>query len=291
MNLPRLSDDHGAEQPPKFDRGVSCLCWAHNERPLIEGFIARLDDLLRRTVEDYEIVVIDDGSTDGTREVLRALSQKNPRIVLGENEKNLNVGHCFRRAVKAARKEFLFWQTVDWSYDLANLRRYLELLREFDVVAGSRWEKARFFPRLFSPSYLRARSDSLPKALVSIANYLLVRLLFRLPLTDYQNTSIYPTALIRSFEYESDSSFANPESLFRAYWRGMRIAEVPVGFIPRAAGRAKGTRLKAVRRSVADILSLWWRWMVLRRFDFQKRGEVFRPGAEQLGRRLQRLKS
>lgn len=276
---------------PKFERSVSCLCWAYNEKLLIEPFLIRLNQLLSAVIEDYEIVVVDDASTDGTREIIKGLRKKIPQIVLLENEKNRNVGICFRRAVQAATKEYLFWQTIDWSYDIRSIRPYLELLKDYDVVAGSRlaplpsslpWhEKAKRYAALFTAGYLQKRSDTAVKALISIVNYLLIRMLFHIPLTDYQNISIYPVPLIQSFKYESKSSFANPEGLIRAYWQGMRIAEVPIGFIPRSLGKAKGTKPRAVLTSVQNVLSLWWRWMVLKRFDFKARGCVFRLTQEE----------
>lgn len=278
----------------KFERSVSCLCWAYNERLLIEPFLNRINDLLAATIEEYEIVVVDDGSTDGTCDIIKELQKKIPQIRLIENEKNMNVGVCFRRAVQAAQKDYLFWQTIDWSYDIRNLRLYLELLKDYDVVAGSRmapvpsfwpwYKKWKRYGRLFSAVHLQTRSDTIIKAIISITNYLLVRILFGVPLTDYQNVSIYPVPLIQSFRYEADSSFANPEGLIKAYWKGVSIAEVPIGFIPRSAGKAKGTRPKAIMKSIQNIFSLWWGWMVLKRFDFVSPGSVTRLSEEELAR-------
>lgn len=287
----RVSEDRAAEELlawqerlPKFDRSVSCLCWAYNERLLIERFMTRLEDLLRRTVSDYEIVIVNDGSTDGTAEILRAMQQKNPRIVLIHNRINRNVGVSFRRAKRAATKEYLFWQTIDWSYDLRFFRAYLELLKSFDLVAGSRnecaerpltfAEMARHTFYKFSPAGLRNRSDTVSKAIVSWGNYFLVRTLFQAPFLDFQNVVLFPTPLIQSFKYESRSSFANPEGLLKAYWRGARIAQVPISFIPRTAGEAKGTKLRAILTSVRDIFRLWFQWIVLGRREHKLQGEV-----------------
>lgn len=243
--------------------------------------------------------MVDDGSTDGTGEIIRSLQQRIPQIRLLTNSQNLNVGISSQRAIQAAAKEYLFWQTVDWSYDLTNLGTHLELLRNFDVVAGSRlapipdswpWhQKLDGYLKMFHWGYLKTRSDTPTKTLVSIINYLVIRTLFGLPLTDFQNVVIYPTKLIQSLQFESKSSFSNPEALLKAYWRGARIAEVPIAFIPRGVGEAKGAKLKAIGASLQDIFGLWFRWRVLGRIDFRRPGRVTRTPLDAMGRAADKI--
>ena len=187
--------------PQKFDGSVSALCWAYNEEDLIESYLLRLSKLLHETVKDFEIVVVDDCSTDRTNEIVRRIQEQVPEIRMVRNERNLNVGLSCQRAILAARK----------------------------------------------------RSDTIWKAVISVINYALIRTLFRLPISDYQNVCFYPTKLIQSISYESRSSFVNPESLLKAYWKGASIVEVPISFIPRTVGVAKGTSPKALAQSVGDI--------------------------------------
>lgn len=271
---------------PPFDRGLSWLCWAYNEESLIESYLIRANTLLQRTVRDYEIVVVDDGSTDRTPIILKELCDRIPQLRVVTNETNRNVGYSCRRAIMAATKEYLMWQTVDWSYDIAMLRVFLEFLKSHDVVAGVRRAPVRQanrvhrlvlgIVRLFGIQHITRRSDTIQKAFVSVSNYILVRALFRVPLSDYQNVCLYPTALIQQLDKEANSSFLNPELLIKAYWRGHSIVEVPISFIPRQAGEAKGTRFKAIRASVGDIFRLWFKWVVLRQGPARGTGKIRR---------------
>jgi len=259
-------------QHPPFERGVSCLCWAYNEEELIADFLRRIDALLKASCADYEIVVIDDCSTDRTNAIVRALQQDIPQIALYRNETNRNVGYSCQRAIREAKKEFLFWQTVDWSYDISRLREFLEFLKTHDVVAGVRRapvsqrtgaSKAIATLWLLFGRHMTKRSDTLSKAFVSVCNYLIIRVLYRFPLSDYQNVVFYRTRLIQSLKTEADSSFANPELLLKSWWRGASIKEVPISFIPRTAGEAKGTKLKSILKSVRDVFGFWLKWIVL----------------------------
>lgn len=271
---------------PRFDRGVSALCWAYNEEDLIEPYLLRLSKLLHETVEDFEIVLIDDCSTDRTNEIVRRVQQRVPAIRMLRNEQNLNVGLSCQRAIGAARKEYLFWQTIDWSYDLELFRTFLELLKTFDVVAGVRrapvkaegfiFRQLEIMLKLLGQEHLTKRSDTVGKAMISVINYSLIRTLFQLPISDYQNVCFYPTELIQSINYESRSSFVNPESLFKSYWKGMSIVEVPISFIPRTVGVAKGTNPEALVQSVGDIVRLWMKWIVGGKLDRSNRGYVER---------------
>jgi glycosyltransferase involved in cell wall biosynthesis len=270
----------------KFDRSVSLLSWAYNEESSIEEFLERAIVLMDSSVEDYEIVLIDDGSTDRTYEVAKSIQSRCPKLKIFQNEANLNVGISSRRAIQRATKDFLFWQTVDWGYDISDLRRHLEYLKQYDIVQGVRRKpvavKVRLFKpialflRLFGIKHLTRRSDTISKAIVSVVNYMLIRLLFRIPVSDFQNVTFYPTKWIQSIKFEATSSFANPEGIIRSYWNGMTIKEVPINFIPRGTGEAKGTRTKAIMRSIRDILWLWFKWIVLGKAGKRMPGKVIR---------------
>lgn len=206
---------------------------------------------------------VDDGSADRTPEILKVYAAKEPRLKIIANKVNLNVGQSSRRAIAAATKDIVFWQTVDWSYDIRNLRIFLELTNYFDVVQGVRPLPIRllsYIPVLRSIYRVRTRSDSFRKAIVSLGNYYVLRALFGVPFHDFQNITFYPTKLLQSVELFGDSSFINPECLLRTYERGVNYLEVPIPFIPRTAGVAKGTKLPSIRRSIRDILKAWVKW-------------------------------
>ena len=247
----------------KFDRSVSLLVWGLNEEELLETFLNRAFALLGAAVEEYELIFVDDGSTDDTAKILETYRKKEPRLKVITNLQNVNVGISCRRAIKAASKEFLFSQTVDWSYDIDDLRIFLELLKHYDVVQGIRPVPERllsYVPVLRSIYRINRRSDNLWKAIVSIGNYYVQRILFGVHLHDFQNITFYPTKLVQSLDLGAVTPFVNPEMLIKAFYRRSRFIEVPIRFIPRSLGEAKGTKLATIIRTVVDILKHWLRW-------------------------------
>ena len=258
----------------KFERSVSLLAWGLNEEDLLEAFLDRAFALLEETSTDYEVVFVDDGSTDRTPELLVAYAKKEPRLKIVRHDRNYNVGIACRTAIANASKEFLFWQTVDWSYDVGNLRIFLELLNHFDVVQGIRPVPIRllsYIPVLRSIYRVNKRSDTFRKAIVSLGNYYLLRVLFGAKFHDFQNITFYPTKFVQSLSIVGRTSFVNPELLLKSYARGVRIIEVPIRFIPRSQGDAKGTRLAAILRSVTDTLRNWLAWGIGYRRELKRK--------------------
>ena len=111
---------------------------------------------------------------------------------------------------------------------------------------------------------------------MSVVNYGLIRCLFRVPLSDYQNVTVCPTRLTRAVVLEANSSFANPEVVLKAWWQGASFREITVPFLKRERGSAKGTRIKFILKSITEIWSWWLRWIVLGRRSHRGTGRVFR---------------
>jgi hypothetical protein len=154
-------------------------------------------------------------------------------------------------------------------------------LRHFDVVQGIRPIPARpltYIPFIKSFYRLPSRSDSFEKAIVSLGNYYLLRLLFGVPFHDFQNITFYSTKMIKNISLQGNSSFVNPQCLFKAYREGLRFIEVPIRFIPRKKGVGKGTKVSSILESVGEIFSNWisWGWKI-RVDSFKKKPtQIFR---------------
>jgi glycosyltransferase involved in cell wall biosynthesis len=263
----------------KFGPSVSMLAWAYNEEALIESFLQRAVALLERTATDWEIVLVDDCSTDRTNEIATAFAEQEPRVRVVRHERNLNVGIANRTAIAHASKEFLFWQTVDWSYDISKLRIFLELLLHFDAVQGIRPVPIRllsYIPVLRSIYRVRRRSDTLYKSIISLGNYYVLTSLFGVRFHDFQNVTFYRTRAVQALPLVARTSFINPELLLKSYYSGARFIEVPIRFISRQKGIAKGTRLRPVIRSIVDTARNWVTWGLRSRFRGIRKQPIWR---------------
>jgi glycosyltransferase involved in cell wall biosynthesis len=248
-----------AEHHPlgKFEHSVSLLAWAHNEADLIEPFIERAIELLDRTVHDWEIVFIDDCSTDRTPMLLRALAAREPRLRVFRHIRVLGSGLAYRSALRHAKKGFCFWQTIDWSYDLSKLRIFLELLKHFDVVTG-----VLPVPTGTGSAYgirgsiYRARrsGESLASVVLSFGYYSALRILFGMPLHDFQNINFVGTKRARQSEFASRTSFIHAELLLWSYHDNRRFIEVPIH------GRPHEGRADKRLYTLFDALRNWLMW-------------------------------
>ena len=123
---------------------------------------------------------------------------------------------------------------------------------------------------------MAARSDTRWKAAVSLINYTLIRMLFRMPVGDFQNITVCPTKRAQGLSIDSDSSFANPEVMLKLWWQGASIYEVAVPFRQRQRGVGTGARWTSIARSVRDIFRGWVRWVILGQQDRSRPGVIIR---------------
>src|SRR5262245_31674411 len=115
---------------------ISMLGWGLNEREYLPFYLYRAETFLRSVTGGFWVVVVDAGSSDGMRAVATEGHRTRPWLKLLKNERNSAAAYSAKRAIRAATKDYIFWQTVDWAYDISGLAAAFPMLREFDILQG-----------------------------------------------------------------------------------------------------------------------------------------------------------
>ena len=222
---------------------------AYNEEELLEPFVSKSMSDLAKVSDDFEIVLVNDGSTDNTLSIAQRLVAEAPNLRLINLEKNQGTGKSILPAFAAATKEIIFTNTVDAFFNTEDLPSLLKHLDTHDMVSGYRSDLS---------------ANNLCQKILTLGNYFLIRLLFGLPLKAYQTVQLHRRSFLQSVNIEAASSFISPELLLKAYKSGKSIKEVKIKYYPRLGGKAKGANFKTISMTFRDISRLWFRWVILR---------------------------
>jgi len=228
---------------------LSMVVPAYNEEELLESFIRKSVSDLAKITSDFEIVLVNDGSTDNTLKIAQKLATEFSNLRVINLDRNLGTGKNYVPGFAAASKEIVFNNTVDAFFDTEDLPLLLEHLDDYDVVSGYRSDLS---------------ANSLYQKILTIGNYTLIRLVFRLSLKAYQTVQFHRKAFLDSISIEAESSFISPELLLKAHEMGKTIKEVKVKYHPRVGGEAKGGNPRAILRTLKDIIRLWIKWKILK---------------------------
>jgi glycosyltransferase involved in cell wall biosynthesis len=222
---------------------------AHDEAENIEGLVQEALAELGALAERFEIIAVDDGSTDGTAEIADRLAAEHPDVVrVVHHPLNLGYGSAVRSGLAAARYPLICFTDGDRQFRIADLARLIERLgqpdehgRRPDVVAGYRIRRADPAVRLAYARIYRAT----------------LRLFFGLRVRDPDCAcKLFRRAALEGVNVESGGAFLSAELLVKIGERGGVIIEQGVPHHPRTAGRASGADPRVVLRAVRDFWSL-----------------------------------
>lgn len=205
---------------------LSVIMPVFNEEPTIETIIQRVEAV---GLAD-EIVIVDDGSTDGTRELLKDLSNKKEHIRLILHDKNQGKGAAVRTGINVARGEYLLIQDADLEYDPRDYTSLLKPVEEgiADVVYGSRF--------LGAPRRVTMFWHMIANKLLT----LMTNLLYNSILTDMETGyKLFRREVIQDIPLKSKRFEFEPEITAKLLKRKVRIFEVPISFNPREYDEGK----------------------------------------------------
>lgn len=211
---------------------------AFNEVGNIELAVARSNSVLRRLDLEYEIIVVDDGSNDGTRETLEGLCEKYSRVRAVHHPTNRGYGAALRSGIHAAQGEHIFFTDADLQFDIEEIGHLIQYADEYDVIAG----------------YRQRRSDSWVRRTNAWAWGQLVDGLFDLGVRDVDCAfKIFHRRVFDRIPICSVGAFVNTEILVRARSAGFAVHQVAVSHYPRRSGRQTGANPRVVMRAFMEL--------------------------------------
>ena len=221
---------------------LSLVFPAFDEAPNLGPLLDRALEIAGGLARDFEIIVVDDGSRDGSAEVVAARAHRQPEIRLIRHGDNRGYGAALRAGLREARGELVFFSDADLQFDLAELALLLEHARNFDVVAG----------------YRAPRRDPWPRHLLALGWGLVVRALFGLRVRDIDCAfKVFRRPVLAQMPLASLGAFVNTEILVRARSAGFRIHQVPVTHRRRRYGRQSGARPRVILRAIVELATLY----------------------------------
>jgi glycosyltransferase involved in cell wall biosynthesis len=190
---------------------------------------------------DYEIIVVDDGSRDGTSRVVGELQASQPQVRLVRHEVNRGYGQALRSGYAAAQKDLVLIHHADSQFDLTEIKRFLPLLAQADIVCG----------------YRAQRADPFMRKLNALGWNMVVRLLFGYLARDIDcGFKLFRREILDHVHLTATrGAMIDTELLASAKARGYRIAELPVTHLPRLGGQPTGAHLDVIITSFRELFA------------------------------------
>ena len=229
------------DKPPS----ISVFFPAYNDGGTIASMVISAITTLRQITNDYEIIVVNDASSDYTSEILAELERQYDRVRVVNHSRNGGYGRALRSGFASATKELIFYTDGDAQYDARELTLLVSALEDgVDLVNG----------------YKMSRSDPLHRIVIGRVYQWGVKFLFDLKLKDVDcDFRLMRKSVFDKVKLESDSGVICVELMRKVQDAGFNIVEVPVHHYHRAYGKTQFFNFPRIHRTLVGLARLWFK--------------------------------
>ena len=231
--------------------GLSVFFPAYNDAGTIGSLVIQAVQVCSRLTPDFEVIVVNDGSADATREIVDELTRTYPQVRAIHHPRNRGYGGALRTGFAAATKDLIAYTDGDGQYDPGEIEvLWNQLSADADMVNG----------------YKISRSDPFHRIVIGKMYHHTVKLLFRLRVRDVDcDFRLMRREIFNRVKLERDTGVICLEMMRKIQDAGFRIVEVPVHHYHRLHGRSQFFNFKRVFWTGVDVIKLWIQLVVLGR--------------------------
>lgn len=224
---------------------LSIVIPAHNEESTVVGVVEEVSTIAQQMGLDYEIILVNDGSTDQTGPLAHTLSERIARFNLVEHFPGRGYGGALKAGFAAAAKEWITFFPADRQFVFGDIAKLLGQSSTADIVSG----------------YRANRQDNSIRRLNAWGWNMLIKMFFGYLGRDIDcGFKLFRREILKHVRLVSDGAMLDTELLAGAKACGYRIGEVEVTHLPRTAGAATGANLPVIAKAFRDLLRFRWRF-------------------------------
>ena len=232
---------------------LSIILPAFNEEDNLEPTMAHLIETLEKCNLDWQIILINDGSTDRTGEIVQSLTSGQLRIMVIHHKQNMGIGYCFREGIRNANKDIVTWLPADGENNPEDLFKYLILLEQTDIVV---------------PFVRNTQIRPLLRRFLSKFYIWIINLSFGTKFNYTNGNILYRRKIFDNIALQSDGFFFQTECLIKAINKGYKFIEVPVYLKERRCGFSKAITIKHLCVLIKEFIMLFF---VMHGMGFQRK--------------------
>ena len=223
---------------------ISVFLPAYNEEDNIKATIASVEGVLKKISCEYEILVVNDGSSDNTGEIVRDLIKRNNKIRLVNHSVNHGYGAAFKTGLYSVRYSYVVQMDSDGQFDFSQVEKFIEKIDQADLIIG----------------YRIARTDSFYRRFMARVLWLADFILFGLDFKDIDcGFKLFKRQILEEMpKLKTESAITVTEFVARAKHAGAKIAQVGVNHYSRSGGMQTGGKPSIIFKASWQGILLWF---------------------------------
>jgi len=236
------SSESGIDSRGETAVSISVFFPCYNEQDNVSRTVGQALNVLEKLTADFEVIVIDDGSSDATGQIADEISNRDSRVKVVHHPTNLGYGAALQSGFRAATKKLVFYTDGDGQFDINEMSPLLPLTEQYDIVS----------------CYRLNRRDSFIRRINGWCWTKLVCLLFGMKIRDIDCAfKLYKREIFDNIKLLSTGALIDAEILARAIRRGYRVTQKGVHHYPRTAGAQTGANLRVIFRAFRELFKLY----------------------------------
>ncbi len=217
---------------------ISFFFPVYNDEATVRIVAHRAIELLEEVANQYEIIIVNDGSPDASGAIADQLAAENPKISVVHHPLNRGYGAAMKSGIAAARYDIICMVDGDNEYDVFDLKKMLAVRQYYMLIIAFRYKKLYSTKRIF----------------ISFIYNTLLRLVFKSPFRDISTgIRLIHRAVVEDLELTSNSPFIGAELTLKSMLRGFPVGEVGIQTFPRDFGQGSATSFKNIVGTIKDI--------------------------------------
>lgn len=226
-------------------KSVSVVFPIYNEEEYVYETLNTFLEVMPTVTDDFEIIGVNDASSDSTLLLLKNLAKGNNKIKILHNDKNKKLGGTLRKGFNIASKELILYSDFDMPFDVKDIKTALQIMEAKDAD-------------IISAYCLNRYSDNFKRRLYSYGYDSIIKLLFGIDIININfSFKLFKRTILNSLELKSEGSFINAELLIKSMLHNFTIVQFPVTYFPRRKGQSTLSRPSVILKIIYELIKFY----------------------------------